>query len=151
MFTKMARILFFCFALIFATRLTAQPYEHSIGIRAGYSSGVTYKGFFLHRMAGIEGALLYNRHGFNISAMYEYHLEPFRKKRLLVYMGGGPFAGNWEGELSAGVSPVAGIAYILRDLPLGFSADWKPMLNLVPRPEADFVDFGITIRYRFKL
>jgi hypothetical protein len=131
-------------------KLTAQPYKHSVGIRAGYSSGISYKGFLQHRMSAFEVDFLYNRHGFNLGALYEYHMEPFQKNsRTFVYLGGGVFGGNWEDEFSIGLSAVAGLEYTLRDLPLNFSIDWKPMLNLYAVLEPDFLDFGLSIRYRF--
>lgn len=126
----------------------AQPYNHAVGIRAGYSSGITYKGFRLHEMWAIEADLLYNRHGFNLNALYEHHLEPFHNKRTFIYLGGGIFGGDWEQEFSAGIAAVAGIEYTLRDLPLNFSLDWKPMLNVYAVFEPDFLDFGFSIRYR---
>jgi len=131
--------------------MSAQPYMHSAGISAGYSSGISYKGFRLHRMSAFEVDFLYNKHGFNLGALYEYHLEPFKKNtRTFVYLGGGPFGGNWDEEFSIGVAAVAGIEYTLRDLPLNFSLDWKPMLNVYAVFEPDWLDFGLSIRYRFK-
>ncbi len=131
--------------------VNAQPYEHSGGIRAGYSSGLSYKGFFRYQMAAIEADVLYNRHGFNLTGLYEYHMEPFRNKRFIVFVGGGAFGGDWEGEFSLGLAAVGGVEFVVRDLPLNFGLDWKPMLNLLKTMEADFLDFGISIRYRFKL
>ena len=131
------------------SELKAQPYMHAAGIRAGYSSGITYKGFRLHEMWAIEADLLYNRHGFNVSALYEQHLEPFHNKRTFIYLGGGAFGGNWNQEFSMGLAAVAGIEYTLRDLPLNFSLDWKPMLNVYAVFEPDFLDIGISARYRF--
>jgi len=131
-------------------RLQAQPYMHSAGIRAGYSSGISYKGFRLHRMSAFEVDFLYNNHGFNLGALYEHHLEPFKKStRTFIYLGGGAFGGDWEEEFSLGVAAVAGIEYTLRDLPLNFSFDWKPMLNIYAVLEPDWLDFGLSIRYRF--
>ncbi len=70
--------------------IKAQPYMHSAGIRAGYSSGISYKGFRLHRMSAFEVDFLYNKHGFNLGALYEYHLEPFKKNtRTFIYLGAG--------------------------------------------------------------
>ena len=137
--------------ILLPIQLVAQPYEHAGGVRAGYSSGLTYKGFFLHRMTAVEIDGLYNQHGLNLSAMYLMHLEPFRKSRWLFYFGGGLFGGNWEQELSLGICAIGGIEYILRDLPLNFGLDWKPMLNVYRTFAYDFLDFGVTIRYRFKL
>jgi len=131
--------------------LSAQPYEHSVGIRAGYSSGIVYKAFFRHRPTAIEGGILYNRHGFNVSGLLEYHPEVFRNDRILVYVGGGAFVGEWDDEFSLGIAGVTGIEYVLRDLPLSFGAEWKPMLNLFEDFEPDWLDFGVLIRYHFKI
>jgi len=131
--------------------LKAQPYKHAAGIRAGFSSGITYKGFLQHRMSAFEIDFLYNKHGFNLGALYEYHLEPFRKSsRTFIYFGGGIFGGDWEDEFSIGMAAVAGIEYTIRDLPLNFSLDWKPMLNFYSVFEPEWLDFGLSIRYRFK-
>lgn len=137
--------------VLVSTALSGQAYEHSLGVRAGYSSGITYKGFLRHRMAAIEGEVLYNRHGFNLSALYEHHLEPFRNKQWMLYAGGGAFGGDWGGEFSVGVAGIAGVEFMVRDLPLNFSLDWKPMVNLFRLFEADLLDFGVSIRYRFSL
>jgi hypothetical protein len=136
---------------IFLAELNAQPYEHSGGIRAGYSSGLSYKGFFRYQMAAIEADVLYNRHGFNLTGLYAYHMEPFRNDRWIVFVGGGAFGGEWDGEFSLGLTAAGGIEYIIRDLPLNISLDWKPMLSLYKVTEADFLDFGLSIRYRFRL
>ncbi len=69
----------------------------------------------------------------------------------MVYLGGGAFGGDWDAELSLGVAAVAGLEYTLRDLPLNFSLDWKPMMNAFRIFEIDLLDFGISIRYRFSL
>lgn len=134
---------------IVCAEVKAQPYMHSVGIRAGYSSGVTYKGFRLHRMGAIEGSILYNRHGFNLSALYEQHWEPFRDEKILLYAGGGAFGGDWDEEFSLGVLAVAGIEYTFRDQPINIGLDWRPMLNVYHSLSPDFLDFGLCIRYRF--
>lgn len=138
-------ILFLCFSI------SAQPYEHSGGVRAGYTSGLTYKGFFLHSMNAIELNLGYNRHGLNISGLYVVHTEPFRNSRWLPYFGGGLFGGEWENEFSLGLVAVGGIEYTLHKTPLNFGFDWRPMLNAYRKTGYDLLDFGLCIRYRFKL
>jgi len=102
-------------------------------------------------MAAIEADLLYNRHGFNVTALYEHHMEPFRSKRSLVYVGGGIYGGEWEGYHSVGLAAVGGFELVVRDLPIIFTLDWKPMVNLYQLLEIDLLDFGLSIRYRFSL
>ena len=130
---------------------SAQPYDHAAGIRAGYSSGFTYKGFLLHRMSAIGFDVLYNPNGLNISAMYLMHAEPSRKGNWLLYAGGGPMAGTWDDYFSAGIIGIVGIEYYLRDLPLTFGFEWKPMLGVYRFTHYDLLDFGFSIRYRFSL
>ena len=145
------RVTLFSLLISFSAHLAGQPYEHSFGVRAGYSSGITYKGFLRHQMAAIEADVLYNRHGFNLTGLYEHHLQPFQNRRMLVYLGGGAYGGNWDGELSGGLTTVLGMEYTLRDLPLNFSLDWKPMMNAFRLFEIDLLDVGVSIRYRFSL
>jgi hypothetical protein len=129
--------------------LKAQPYNHAVGVRAGYSSGISYKGFRLHKMWAIEADILYNPIGLNVGGLFEYHLEPFYNKRTFIYLGGGVFGGTREDAICAGVAAVTGIEYVLRDLPLDFTLNWKPMLYVYELFEPGLLDFGITIRYHF--
>lgn len=135
--------------MIAPTVMKAQPYEHALGVRAGYSSGISYKGFFRYRMNAVGVDACYNRFGLNISLMYQFHLEPFRNDRWLVYAGGGAFGGDRDREFSTGVVGVAGIEYVPRDLPLTFGLDWKPLLSVYRDLEPDLADLGLSIRYRF--
>ena len=137
--------------LLLPLQLQAQPYNHAGGIRAGYTSGITYKGFFLYSMNAVQIDAGYNNHGLNLSALYVLHREPFRNSRWLLYGGGGAFGGEWDQEVSAGLVAMGGIEYTVRELPLNFGFDWKPMVNLYRLFETDFLDFAVTIRYRFSL
>lgn len=137
--------------LLYGLQLAAQPYSHAAGIRAGYSSGLTYKGFLLHRPAAIEADFMYNPHGLNLSLLYQYHRELDPRGRWLVHAGGGLFGGQWDDAFSLGLSPGLGIEYVIRKTPLNFGLDWKPMLNLYRKFAFDPLDFGLSIRYRFSL
>lgn len=129
----------------------AQVYENAAGIRAGYSSGMSYKRFFLHSANAIEADVYYNNHGLHLSGQFLTHLEADRKSRWLIYGGGGPFGGQWDEDLSLGICGVIGVEYLIRDLPLNVGVDWRPMLNLYRHFDYDLLDFGLTIRYRFSL
>ena len=145
------RKLFVFLLVLFPLQLRAQPYEHAAGIRAGYSSGFTYKGFFLHRLSAIEAAAMYSRNGFQVSAMYEMHHELDRKGRFYVFAGAGLAGGTWEDEFSAGICATGGVMYCLRKIPLNFGADWRPALNAYQSFDYELLDFGLSIRYRFSL
>jgi hypothetical protein len=83
--------------------------------------------------------------------LYEHHLKAFRSKRTHFLMGGGIYGGEWDGYPSAGLAAVGGFEWAVRDLPLVFSLDWRPMFNLYQALEIDLLDVGVTIRYRFQL
>ena len=137
--------------LLLPLGLQAQPYEHAAGVRAGYTSSINYKGFFLHSMNAIEAGVGYNKHGLNISALFQIHKELFGDDQFLAYFGGGLFGGQWDDEFSIGLAAVGGIEYTLRKTPLNFGLDWRPMMNVYRNFGYDFLDFGLTVRYRFKL
>ncbi len=146
------RMLIICSGLLIAQlSLTAQPYEHAAGVRAGYSSGITCKTFLRYSMSAFQLDGFYHPRGLYIGVQYLYHLEPFRSSRWLICTGGGPFSGQWEDAIAAGVSVTAGIEYNMRDLPLNFGIDWKPMLNIYKNSGTALLDFGASIRYRFSL
>jgi len=129
--------------------LRGQPYEHAAGIRAGYTSGITYKGFLRYSMSAFQLDAGYNRRGLHLSAQYQFHWEPFRNKRWMVCSGGGIFSGEWDDELSAGLMATVGMEFVMRDLPLNFGLDWRPQLNLYRNRGIDLLDLGLSIRYRF--
>lgn len=137
--------------LLLPVTLLAQPYQHAAGIRAGYTSGLNYKGFFQHRLNAIEADVGYNNHGLNISVLFEHHWELFGSDQWFAYLGGGMFGGIWDEQFSMGIVGVAGIEYALRKTPLNFGFDWRPMLNAYEVFDNDFLDFGLTVRYRFKI
>jgi hypothetical protein len=145
------RVLPLFLGLSLLSALQAQPYEHALGIRAGYSSGITYKGFFLHSMRAIEADVYYNNHGLHLAAFHEWHVEPFRSSKWLIHLGPGVFGGQWDEEFSIGLVGVAGMAYMIRQVPLNIGVEWRPMLNLYKEFAPDYLDFGLTIRYRFTL
>ncbi|PID91133.1 MAG: hypothetical protein CSA96_09965 [Bacteroidetes bacterium] len=131
--------------------LKAQPYEHALGIRAGYGSGLSYKAFFRHRMTAVRVDALYHEYGFSVSGALMYHWEPFRSDHWLFGVGGAGFAGKWDNATSLGINAVAEFSYVVRDLPLEFGLDWRPMLNLYRNTGTAFLDFGFVLRYRFSL
>ncbi|MBN1132331.1 MAG: hypothetical protein JXR52_09005 [Bacteroidales bacterium] len=139
-----------CLLLLLTTALRGQEYDHSAGIRAGFSSGLVYKGFFKKNQA-VALEALYNRNGLNFSILYQHQVIPFRNKRFQIYFGGGPFSGQWAEQFSLGIAATSGIEYIMRDLPLVFSFDWKPLFNVIKVTGFEIIDFGLSLRYRFEL
>jgi hypothetical protein len=125
--------------------VTAQPYEHAIGIKAGYSSGVVYK-MLTYRGGALAGQALYNNRGFQFTALYEYQFTPYAKKRLYYYGGGGIHAGNWEDEFALGIALSLGTEFVFRKAPLTAGLEWKPMVNLYRTFGYAIPDIALTVK-----
>ena len=130
---------------VFSGYLSAQPYEHAVGIKAGYSSGVVYK-LFLDKGAALEGQALYNKHGFQFTALYEYHFTPYAKRRLYYYAGFGPYGGEWDEEFALGAAVCIGSEFVFRKAPLTMGLEWKPMINLYRIFDYAIPDIAMTVK-----
>lgn len=149
----MIRLLYIAaFVLLFQGMLFAQPYKNAVGVRAGYSSGITFR-HSIDRKLLVEGLALYNRHGFQFTALYGYQFSPYPKERLYYYGSAGLHVGNWQEELAPGAGSNAvdwqeefalgaaiavGSEFAFRDAPVIIGLEWKPMINIFR-----FFDFGI--------
>jgi hypothetical protein len=130
---------------IFAGYLFAQPYENAVGIKAGYSSGIVYK-YFPDKSYALEGQALYNNHGFQFTALYEYHLPPYAKRRLYLYTGFGPHGGEWNDEFALGAAICLGSEFVFRQAPLSLGLEWKPMINLYKSFDYAIPDIAVTVK-----
>lgn len=138
----MKRILFTIFITISALAIiNAQDYKTGIGIRAGFSSGLTVKHFTSHK-AAIEGLLKTRWQGFDVTGLYEIHKQAFDVRYLNWYYGGGGHIGFYNGDNTnwgrdgyaytvVGIDGILGIEYNFGDLPVNIGLDWKPVLNLI--------------------
>ena len=143
---RIKRIVYLLLILSFNTVIVvAQPYEHAIGIKAGYSSGVIYK-MFADRNGALSGQALYNNHGFQFTALYDYQYTPYARKRLYYYAGGGVYAGNWEEEFALGIALSLGSEFIFRKAPLIAGLQWKPMVNLYKTFDYAVPDIALTVK-----
>jgi len=126
-----------------------EPYRHAAGIRAGYSSGLTYK-LFIDRNINIDVQALYNKFGFQLTAMYEYQFSPYGKQRLQYYAGIGPHGGNWDSEPALGAAVVVGLEFVFRKAPVVLGVEWKPAINLYKAFGYAIPDFGVTAKVVLK-
>jgi hypothetical protein len=134
-------IITFLLVMSIMSIVSAQDYKTGIGIRAGFSSGLTIK-HFENRKAAFEGLLTTRWQGFDITGLYEIHGQAFEVERLNWYYGGGAHLGFYNGNYVtwgkigttytiAGLDGILGIEYTFSDLPINVGIDWKPVLNLV--------------------
>lgn len=121
-------------------------YKNGIGIRAGGTSGITFKHFFSSYSA-VEGILGLWPNAFGITALYERH-APTGAAGLKFYYGGG---GHITGEtnhyyyrrhrdeyvyryghngLGIGIDGILGIEYKIPVIPFAISFDLKPFIEV---------------------
>lgn len=137
----------------------AQDYNTGIGLRGGFSNGLTVK-HFISEKAALEGILASRWSGFEITGLYEIHHRAFDTDRLNWYYGFGAHIGFWNGKkvpwsenddqyTVVGVDGILGLEYNFREVPINLSIDWKPELNFYGY-SGFWADGGaLSIRYIF--
>jgi hypothetical protein len=121
---------------------SAQDYNTGVGIRLGFSNGLTLK-HFVSQKSAFEGLLSTRWRGFEITGLYEVHNNAFDVERLNWYYGGGAHLGIWNGDdtynswgekgvnyVVIGIDGVLGIEYNFAEVPINIGLDWKPAFNL---------------------
>ncbi|MBK7133583.1 MAG: hypothetical protein IPH69_12410 [Bacteroidales bacterium] len=137
---------------------SAQEYKTGVGLRGGFSQGLTIK-HFLGDKAAVEGLLTTRWGGFEITGLYEIHNTAFDVDRLKWYYGAGAHIGFWDGNSSwgtlgtsytvIGIDGILGIEYSFSEAPINIGLDWKPAINLVGY-SGFWADGGaLSIRYIF--
>jgi hypothetical protein len=133
-------ILTLTLVLFISVFVSAQDYNTGVGLRLGFSNGLTVKHFLSQRSA-VEGLLATRWRGFDITGLYEVHNQAFDVERLNWYFGGGGHVGFWNGDNTnwgdrgtnytiVGIDGILGIEYNFREVPINLSLDWKPAFNL---------------------
>ncbi len=135
-----------------------QDYNTAIGVRGTFVSGLTVK-HFIKEDTALEGILSFGRWGMNLTGLYERHARAFDTEGLNWYYGAGAHLGNWNNDypqlerrgefVVIGIDGVIGLEYKIQEIPITFSADYKPQLNFTGYP--GFWGYGgaLSIRYTF--
>lgn len=154
----MKKILTLLCLMAVAKLASAQEYKTAIGLRGGSPSGLTVK-HFLHDNKALEGLLAFHYRGLEIAGLYEVYAPAFGVGGLYWYYGGGGHIGSYKGSsnkrldrmdtfIAVGADGIVGLEYVIPEIPINFSIDLKPTLNVV-----GFVGFrfegGISARYYF--
>jgi hypothetical protein len=166
---KKALVLFFVL-VGFGLNSKAQDYDKSIGIRGGFSNGITYK-----QSIGDDKALEFimsnrwsNRwRGWKIAGLYEVYRRDFDVDGLTWYYGAGAHVGYyrtwgvWGGPgygnssyysdytVAPGLDAIFGIEFKIPDVPFAASLDWKPEINFWRYNPFWADEFALSIRYTF--
>lgn len=123
------------------TLISAQEYKTGIGLRGGFSQGITLK-HFVSEKAAFEGLLSTRWQGFDITGLYEIHGQAFEVEHLNWYYGGGAHIGFWNGNnvkwgtpgtsyTVIGIDGILGMEYSFSEAPINIGIDWKPSINLI--------------------
>ncbi len=136
-----------CLFIITGSLSMAQPYDNSVGVKIGYSTGIVFKHFSDDEFA-FEAQALYNNRGFQLSALYEYQFSPHPKERLYYFAGAGLHGGNWENEFALGAALLAGSEYVFRKAPVILGLEWKPMINFYKQTDLVLPDIAVTAKVK---
>jgi len=148
-------------SFFFTTISFSQNYNTGIGLRGGFSNGLTIK-HFLSTNRAFEGIVSTRWRGLELTGLYEIQNQFRGAERLNWYIGFGGHIGFWNGDYThsywgepstdytvVGIDGILGIEYNFEEIPLNIGIDWKPELNLIGYT-GFWADGGaISIRYIF--
>jgi len=137
----------------------AQDYNTGVGLRGGFSNGLTIKHFISDKNA-LEGLISTRWRGVDITGLYEIHNQAFDVDRLNWYYGFGAHIGFYDGVNTTwgdvgtsytvvGVDGILGIEYNFSEAPINIGLDWKPALNLIGDTRFWGDGGALSIRYIF--
>jgi hypothetical protein len=167
--------IFFAFAFLFVcvSYAFSQDYKTGIGLRGGWTSGLTVK-TFLKESKALEFILSngWRYRGWQITGLYEVHKPAFAKDDVEglfwlygagLHFGGGYSWSHWHGGVNGywhehhysafGIDGILGIEYKIPDIPFTVGADIKPFLDFVTDRDNPygfgFWDGALSIRFVF--
>lgn len=154
--------------LLSVTQLLAQNYRTGIGLRGGYTYGLTVK-HFVNSNSAVEGIISPRWEGVLITGLYEKHATAFQVQRLQYYGGIGAHVGLWNFDEHhhdhhpwfhhdkhrhdhdhhnvIGVDLILGLEYAFKEIPFSVGVDWKPGLNLIGHQGIWLEDVAFNLRF----
>lgn len=155
---KKCKLATFLFFLFFANITNAQLYKSALGIRLGYTNGITYK-TFIKPKAAFEGIATFRNRGFGITGLYEVHGRAFNSRDFNWLIGGGGHIYGWnrgyynrkyvdnERNYVIGLDGILGLEAKLRTVPLAISVDWKPTVDFINYSGYTGDEVALSLRY----
>lgn len=139
----------FAIAIASLSAASAQDYNWGVGVRIGGDlAGVTakYKFNSSHAVEAIFASPWEG--GLTLTALYERHI-PVIDQGFNFYYGAGAHSGRIDKKFAFGIDGIIGLEYKLRDLPLVFSVDYKPMFNIIDKTKFRMADIAVGIKVAF--
>lgn len=144
--------------LIFAkNNANAQLYHSALGVRLGYTNGITYKTFVKSNRA-FEAIGTFRNHGFGLTGLYEVHGRAFNSRDFNWFIGGGGHIYGWNRDhrpryvdndrnYVIGLDGIIGLEAKMRTIPLGISLDWKPTIDFINHSGYTGDEVALSLRY----
>jgi hypothetical protein len=137
-------------------------YHAAIGLRAGETSGLTFK-FRTGSSSRVEIIAGVWSDWLSLTALYERHVSAFNVDGLRWYYGAGGHAafatGNYYNggrhyargdDFALGIDGIAGIEYKIPPIPVAISLDVKPLMEIYRNGDLFFgVDPGLGVKFTF--
>lgn len=140
-------------------------YRTAIGVRGGYTSGLTVKQM-LGSTRALEGIFAIWDNGFGATLLLENHSQAFQLPGLNWYYGAGGHVSlhndsyfryyhnnrvyHADGSVSLGVDGIVGLEYKIPPIPFAVSIDLKPMLEVNNAGGVGMaLDSGIGVKFTF--
>jgi hypothetical protein len=119
----------------------AQDYNTGIGLRGGFSNGITIK-HFIGSNTALEGIVSSRWQGVELTGLFEIHNQLGNVHRLNWFFGGGAHIGFWNGDDAnwgdpgknytvVGLDGILGLEYNFAEVPINIGIDWKPTFNFI--------------------
>jgi hypothetical protein len=141
---------FLAIAILLTTTLavSAQEYKWAFGVRGGAFSGLTAK--MNNGSNALEAGVSWGIGNYlTLDGVYEWQ-QPVITDGFTLYYGAGAFLGAFENDFAVGAEAVVGLEYKLAEIPLAFSVDYRPSLDVLHiRNMGGFYDLGLGIKYCF--
>ncbi|MCK5840435.1 MAG: hypothetical protein KAG99_11335 [Bacteroidales bacterium] len=159
-------------AAFFILTVGAQDHRNAIGLRGGFSSGVTYR-VFVDDFNAFEGWLGFRDNGMQATALFQHFLPVFLEQsdHFFLYWGVGGHVGykKWERRYYydphypqkyyyrkvaspvLGADAILGLEFRFYTIPIALSIDYKPFIELSGPYffHANLHDFGFSVKYTF--
>lgn len=136
-------------ALMVATlAVSAQDYNWAVGVRGGAFSGLTAKKN--NGDNALEFGVSWGLANYlTVDGVYEWQ-QPVITEGFNLYYGAGAFLGVFGNSFAVGAEAVVGLEYKIANVPLAFSLDYRPSLDVLHiRNMGGFYNFGLGIKYCF--
>lgn len=148
--------------IVLSLHIQAQK-SNAIGLRGGFSSGVTFQ-HYLNESHAIELIAHSRWRGTVLTGLYEVHKPFFDVSGVKWYYGIGAHVGfyryykggpkwhkdEWRGTRSViGADAILGLEYFFDEIPFNISVDWKPVINVIGYSGLWADEAALSIRYVF--